>query len=451
MLGDGPTPISLRRWGLAGAVLEELLLLRGLAGWILVEHWAASAIALLLDLIWQVLCWIVPPFGRGGKLHQPGPPCIMAWHHHRDILATCSATGAVAVHAVGDAVSPNNVTEYLHSDGDFGEPLCLAWQPNNVRGALVVGTDCGVVLWRRSPEDGWRRAWSMRGDAFACPAATWSPDGRALATAGAHGVVRVWPHSGLVVEQTAPWCVTLRRWFSGPVVSLQWCPDGLLLASGHAGGLSREPFVRLWDTRSWEVAVHVGLGSGPVAGPSLAWCGRERLLAAAAGRLGELRGLGTSGTGGWTPGVDPLCRTLLMPRLHLPGADPGDLEQAVLEVAVCPRTAQRVAVRIAGASHILVFECLCAEGWTRQELALRGLISATAGRGTDSASEDLPRPCAVAFAGGTVHRLQWDARGEGSLLAVYWDFAGRGAEVRTYPMHFLPHKLVQADASVLFD
>merc|ERR1712176_575882 len=125
--------------------------------------------------------------------------------------------------------------------------------------------------------------------------------------------------------------------------------------------------------------------------------------------------------------------------------------QAVAEVAVCPRTTQRVAVRLHGGSHVLIFQRSGAEAWSRQDLSLRGLVG-TSVSSTDCADAGglPPRPCALAFAGNASRRTQGTQGNdffEGSLLAVYWDFGARGAEVRTYPMHFLPYKVMQNDMS----
>jgi len=432
--------------GKAGSWLEKLWELRDLAGWILLEHWVVCALLYVISLLREVLRLRVPAMG-GPTAVACGPAQVIAWHPHRDVLATLSARGAVAVHSMGDTFS-GGATQYLRADDGLGVALCLAWQPNDLRGALAVGMSGGIALWRHAESEGWWCAWSMRGEPFACPAVAWSPDGRCLATAGAHGIVRVWPHNGLLAGQSAPWCVTLRRWCSGPVASLQWRPDGALLAVAHTGA---EPFVRLWSTRSWEVALNVVVGGGGVddattRGSSLAWCGGETLFGAAAGRLFEIA-CPSGGGRGWATGFsEPSCRPLAIPRLVRGGGldccDEGGVQQVVLEVAVCPRTAQRVAVRVKGASHILVFERLGSEGWARQELVLRGFVSA----GGDTA-----RPCSLAFAGNPARRCQLDAFFEGSLLAVYWDFGEDRTEVRTYPMHYLPYKLMQNDASVLFD
>lgn len=131
----------------------------------------------------------------------------------------------------------------------------------------------------------------------------------------------------------------------------------------------------------------------------------------------------------------------------------------VAEVAVCPRTAQRIALRLHDASHVLVFERLFTGEWAKQELVLRGLVSAKSRFG---GSPPLPR--ALSFAGGPAAVAHRHGRGqqqqqpqglssgvvEGSWLAVYWDF-GEYSEVRTYPMYYLPHRLMQCDMSVLFD
>lgn len=292
----------------------------------------------------------------------------------------------------------------------------------------------------------------MAGEAFSCSALAWSPDGRCLATAGSGGVVHVWHHAGLVSEQVAPWCVTLRRWWSGPVARIQWALDGSLLAVMHAGA-DGPCSLRLWDTSIWEVAGRVSLSQAvcrsPSSAASLAWCSASSLLATAGGELFELQGLGNSG--GWAASEGaPSSRTL-----HLP-PPPGEASpRPVAEVAVCPRPGQqRVAVRLEGTGSVLVFERLAVQGrpWS---LTPRGAISAV-GDSEESSSAftraaAAGRPCAIAFAGNAPkHRARGETY-EGSVLAVYWDFGSQGSEIRTYPMHYSPQALVQTNPSVLFN
>jgi len=448
-----------QRWGLAGAFLEKLIGQQTLPGWIAFEHWVLCLIFDVVAAIWS-LVFGAGAAGAGRIPHGGGPSPAVAWHPHRDVFATLSPRGTLAVHSMGDAFSASS-TQYLHADGSHGFPLRMAWQPNSIRGSLAVGMSAGLAVWRHAEPEGWRCAWSLRGDAFACPAVTWSPDGRCLAAAAAHGIVRVWPHSGLSSEQPMPWCVTLRRWSSGPVTDLQWGPDGSTLAVAHAG---RAHFVRLWNTQTWEVSRDIGLGRpAPSAGPSVAWCSNETLIGAAGGQLFEVSGVGGGNGSGLAFGFEPMSRVLPVPQLRTPGghaAEEGG-RQAVVEVAVCPRTHQRIAALVDGAPHVLVFERLGAEGWARAELALLGAVGVDTEVHADLFREDSPsmggdgcgmaNPRAIAFAGNVVRRQRGDAPFEGSLLAVYWEFRHGAAEVRTYPMHYLPYKLMHSDLSVLFD
>mmetsp|Transcript_22380 Transcript_22380/g.43600 ORF Transcript_22380/g.43600 Transcript_22380/m.43600 type:complete len:569 (-) Transcript_22380:3-1709(-) len=441
----------LHQHGRAGHWLEQFVFQTNLVRWAILEYWALSA-------FWHVvgLCRRAWPRALLGVSRQQ-KKCLprVAWHPHRDMLATLSDTGVVAVHSIGDGFA-ESTTHYLHRDFQGMVPLSLSWQPNSISGSLAIGFSSAIQVWQRSHNEGWWCAWSLQGNPFACQELAWSPDGRYLATAGAHGIVRVWLHSCLPCDQTLSSCVTLHRWHSGPVADIQWCPDGAILAVVYK---TRGHFLRLWDTSTWRVLKHVNLGGVLQQSLSMAWCNNDTLIGNAGEYLFELSGIGIGG-GGWASGFEPSSCLLPVPRVMAPdGAGRGASRRSVLQVAVCPRTRQRVALIVENCPQILVFERLCAEGWERQELVLRGLIGAALGATepgvADAASgaAELARPCALAFAGRMLRRPRvGDTLYEGSMLAVYWDFGGGTApEVRTYPMHYVPYGLMHNDASVAFD
>lgn len=444
---------QLQKWGKLSALMSNVLAQRGVAGRISFEY---SVVEWFLHLL-QNLRSIFPQWCPARQTTRPIP--TICWHPHKNVFATLSCKGTIAVHSFGDALT-GSTTQHIQDDASLGYPTCLAWQPNDVRGVLAVGFSTGVAVWRCSCNEGWQCCWTMKGLAFACPALAWSLDGRCLAAAGPHGVVRIWPLSSVMSDLLTEWSVTLRRWGTTDVSSIRWCPDGTYLAVIHGGA---HPMIYLWDTRTWEVTIRIPMSAGShmsQARPTVDWCSNETLLGSAGGRLFEMCGLGASG--GWAAGFEPTFRTLPVPHISLPFVTTvNDSErQQVLEVAVCPRTAQRIAVRLENVTHVLVFERLGTEGWLKQDLALRGLICATRCSHPSSTnlighSDDLadmqPTPCAVAFACNSSQSCQWDSTSEGSLLAVYWNFGASGAEVRTYPLHFLPYKLLQSDSRIMYD
>src|SRR5205809_25866 len=78
--------------------------------------------------------------------------------------------------------------------------------------------------------------------------ASWSPDGRLLASASGDGAARLWE---VVSGRTL---LTLEG-HAGPVLSVSWSPDGLLLASS-----SEDRTIRLWEASSgrllWTIEGH---------------------------------------------------------------------------------------------------------------------------------------------------------------------------------------------------
>lgn len=438
-----------QQWGRLGAFLSSARSLWDTAQWPTFDYWLLGLLFTLCQRLrrqWVVRVGLDTQKGalltyrqalRTVASTHTSPRPAISWHPHRDILATICSTGSVAVHTLGDAFTGSS-TQYLIDDGSSpGFPLCLAWQPNDVRGALVVGMSEGISLWRRLGKDGWWCTWSLRGGTFMCPSLDWSPDGRSLAAVGDHGVVRVWAHTCLVPDEDSflPGCVTLRRWNSGRAIDVRWNPDGGFLAVVHASAAGL--ILRLWDARTWEVSLHVRLGEEhPRHGTaSLSWCSSDVLFAVADGDLVELAGLSIGGgywSGGLEPGLEPSAR--LLPQVA----------RNVEHIAVCPRTSQRVAVSFSGVPQLAVFERLGAEGWSRQDLAFQGLVGCAVGHVH-------PLPLALGFAANPVHTGHTrDSSFEGSLLAVLWSFGDSGSEIRTYPMHFLPYKLMQKDPNVLF-
>ncbi|CAK9088087.1 unnamed protein product [Durusdinium trenchii] len=310
------------------------------------------------------------------RSHEPGlcgPQ--LAWHPDAPQLAS-ACRGHVAVHRLGDGLMCEANTTHLHAEMRI---LSMAWQPCDLRNTLAVSSSNALALWRSSGAGGWLRVWALTGEAFGSSALSWAPDGRLLAAAGPCGAVHILgPHSELIGEEELPsHFVRLRRWSGGAVLRVSWSPEATLLAALHAG---QEPLVRLWKTQSWEVAVHVGLGwvRAGLPGFSLAWLNGDTLLATGGGHLVEI-GVGSPGVvnaGSAHLGQDSV--------LGLSGTEPEvravplAQDSPVQEVAVCPRTAQRVAVRLDGCREVLIYErATCGlAGWSHRELMPCGRLAA---------------------------------------------------------------------------
>lgn len=411
----------LRRWGRAGSAVEGALRLQG---WVLMQR--------ILSLLTR------------RRLAEPGRGPSLAWHPNAPELASV-CRGHVAVHRLGDGLMREASTTHLHVE--MRSILCVAWQPCDLRSTLAVAGSDAIALWRANgaSSGGWLRVWALAGEAFGSSALSWAPDGRLLAAGGPFGAVHVLgPHSELIGQQELPsHFIRLRRWFSGgAVLRIAWSPEATLLAVLHRGN---EPLVRLWKTQTWEVAVHVGLGWVPAGLPgfSLAWLNGDTLLATGGGHLVEI-GIGSPGVvnaGNAHLGQDTTL-------LGLSGAEsevravPLAQDATVQEVAVCPRTTQRVALRLDKRSEVFIYErATCGlAGWSQRELMPCGRLA------TQGAF-----PQALAFA--EKAKVIGSANStEGSLLAVHWLFDSGHNEVRTYPFHYLPAKLLQngADANALF-
>eukprot|EP00746_Dinoflagellata_sp_MGD_P012756 gnl/MRDRNA2_/MRDRNA2_127328_c0_seq1.p1 gnl/MRDRNA2_/MRDRNA2_127328_c0~~gnl/MRDRNA2_/MRDRNA2_127328_c0_seq1.p1 ORF type:complete len:535 (+),score=65.65 gnl/MRDRNA2_/MRDRNA2_127328_c0_seq1:86-1690(+) len=429
-----------RSWGRVGDLLSAILPRGDLIAQMMLEHWLLSLISYSSKALRKALS----REAQNTTLGFSDAPVAFQWHPQRDLLGVVSKNGIVSLHYLDS--SPNaGTTRYLHDDAVGGRALCLSWQANELEETLAVGTTTGIVVWRRSVQgsftpDGWWRLWSMEGGPFVCPALAWSPDGRSLATAGANGIVHVWPHSGMHTHQEIPYVVTLRRWASSCVAGISWSPDGSLLAVTHPV----ERVIRIWDTHTWDIRSRIGMPGNIMCAP--AWCVDGPLLGAASEGLFEIRNLGVGATH-WATSVYPECRALPMPSLITPGSDERSATaRTILGIAVCPRSAQRLAVIFEGSPMVLVFERVASDaaGLT-SKLALRGLLG-VAPRGTMQV-----RPLAVSFAECPVIKSPCDALFEGSLLAVLWDFGDGGSEVRTYPLHYLPQTMLRNGMSGLLD
>lgn len=410
----------LRRWGRAGAAVERALRLQG----------------------WELTHWISSLLTRR-RAAEPGRGPCLAWHPNAPELASVSRSH-VSVHRLGDGLMCEAATTHLHVE--TRSILCVAWQPCDLRSTLAVASSGAIALWRANgaSSGGWLRIWSLSGEAFGSSALSWAPDGRLLAAGGSFGAVHVvGPHSELIGEQEVPsYFIRLRRWFTGgAVLRIAWSPEATLLAALHCGN---EPLVRLWKTQSWEVAVHVGLGWVPAGLPgfSLAWLNGDTLLATGGGHLVEI---GIGGPGIVNAGNAHLGQDTTL--LGLSGAEPEvravplAQDATVQEVAVCPRTTQRVAVRMDKHREVFIYErATCGlAGWSHRELMPCGRLAAQGAY-----------PQALAFAEKT--KIIGSQQTEGSLLAVHWLFDSGHVEVRTYPFHYLPAKLLHnaADTNTFF-
>ncbi|CAE8636969.1 unnamed protein product, partial [Polarella glacialis] len=148
----------LQRWGQAGQLLEKLVDQWSPTSWLAIEHWLLS---LLLCSLLAVRRKVLQLLGAWVEISdadlvssegfvQP----VIAWHPDKDLFASLSPSGSLAVHCLGDALSGGASTQYLRGPEGPGVrsiTSCLAWQPNDLRGALAVGGPGGVGLWRQGP------------------------------------------------------------------------------------------------------------------------------------------------------------------------------------------------------------------------------------------------------------------------------------------------------------
>jgi len=158
---------------------------------------------------------------------------------------------------------PHHLLQFPPQLGGVSTSFDVAYNPRDERVA-IVGDDTRVGIWNLRNGGIWLTPFPQhRGLVLA---ASWSPDGKRLATSGYDQTVRVW--DGLKE-------LGLFRGHQHAVGAVSWSPDGSLIYSGSIKG------VRAWQPE--RVSGNRMLPVPPGSVSSLAWSAEERWLAVAYG------------------------------------------------------------------------------------------------------------------------------------------------------------------------
>lgn len=211
-----------------GASGEERKVLHGHAGAVLSAAWSPDGTRLVTGgyddrlLMWDVSTGAVQHAASGHAREVNA----VAWSPTGELVASSAEDGQVILHDAADGLRTRHV---IATDG----ALHCAWSPDG-SALAVAGADGFVRVWKARP---WMLCATFEAATDAVVMLAWSPDGTTIVGASKDQTLRVCPLA-------ANGAVRTLREHAGEVVAVAISPDGALMASK-----SRDGTVLLWSAR----------------------------------------------------------------------------------------------------------------------------------------------------------------------------------------------------------